>query len=199
VRLIDQDNEQIGVVPTDEALRRAQEAGLDLVEVAPMERPPVCRIMDYGKWKYQQKKKHKKHHEQQLKEVRFSPKTDDHDREMKVNRARRFIGDGDKVQFTMLFRGRERFHQDRGLAMFQAIVATFGETIKVERPPRMEGRRMTMVIAPNKAVAKPATAKKAAPTPAPPPSARPPAPPPSSSPPPPPPSLASPSQPPPQT
>lgn len=155
VRLIDEENNQLGVVPTDEAMRRAREAGLDLVEVAPQERPPVCRIMDYGKWKYQQKKKHKKHHEQQLKEVRLSPKTDDHDREIKVNRAREFLEAGDKVQFTMLFRGRERFHQDRGYAIFNAIIAGFGDLAKVERPARMEGRRMTMVLTPSKVVARP--------------------------------------------
>ena len=92
IRLIDENNGQVGVISTDEALRRAREAGLDLVEVAPTERPPVCRIMDYGKWKYQQKKKHKTHHrEQQLKEVRLSPKTDDHDKQIKVNRAREFL------------------------------------------------------------------------------------------------------------
>jgi len=156
IRLIDENNGQVGVISTDEALRRAREAGLDLVEVAPTERPPVCRIMDYGKWKYQQKKKHKTHHrEQQLKEVRLSPKTDDHDKEIKVNRAREFLTQGDKVQFTMIFRGRERFHQDRGLAIFRAIVESFGETAKIERPPKMEGRRMTMVLAPDKPAAKP--------------------------------------------
>lgn len=161
IRVIDENNEQLGVVPTDEAMRRAREAGLDLVEVAPQERPPVCRIMDYGKWKYQQKKKHKKHHEQQLKEVRLSPKTDDHDREIKVGKAREFLEDGDKVQFTMLFRGRERFHQDRGYTIFREIVASFGESIKVERPAKVEGRRMTMVIIPNKVTPKPAGAKPA--------------------------------------
>lgn len=135
---------------------------MDLVEVAPTERPPVCRIMDYGKWKYQQKKKHKTHHrEQQLKEVRLSPKTDDHDKEIKVNRARDFLGQGDKVQFTMVFRGRERFHQDRGLAIFREIVAGFGETAKIERPPKMEGRRMTMVLSPDKPAVKPAAKPKA--------------------------------------
>jgi len=156
IRLIDENNGQVGVISTDEALRRAREAGLDLVEVAPTERPPVCRIMDYGKWKYQQKKKHKTHHrEQQLKEVRLSPKTDDHDKEIKVNRAREFLAQGDKVQFTMIFRGRERFHQDRGLAIFRTIVESFGEMAKIERPPKMEGRRMTMVLAPDKPTAKP--------------------------------------------
>jgi translation initiation factor IF-3 len=162
IRLIDENNGQVGVISTDEALRRAREAGLDLVEVAPTERPPVCRIMDYGKWKYQQKKKHKTHHrEQQLKEVRLSPKTDDHDKGIKVNRARDFLGQGDKVQFTMVFRGRERFHQDRGLTIFREILEDLGETAKVERPPKMEGRRMTMVLSPDKPAAKPASKPKA--------------------------------------
>lgn len=157
---------QVGIISTDEALRRAREAGLDLVEVAPHERPPVCRIMDYGKWKYQQKKKVKKHHEQQLKEVRMSPKTDARDKEIKVARACKFFEQGDKVQFTMLFRGRERFHQDRGIVIFQAIIDQLGEAVKVERPPRTEGRRMTMVLSPGKIApkrpeGKPAEAKPA--------------------------------------
>lgn len=160
IRLVDENNEQVGVVPTDEALRRAREAGLDLVEVAPTERPPVCRIMDYGKWKYQQKKKHKKHHhEQLLKEVRLSPKTDEHDREIKVNRAKAFLGHGDKVQFTLLFRGRERFHQDRGYAIMREIAAGLADMAKVERPAKMEGRRMTMVLTPEKATPKPPAKK----------------------------------------
>jgi translation initiation factor IF-3 len=130
---------------------------LDLVEVAPNERPPVCRITDYGKWKYQQKKKLKKHvHEQQLKEVRLSAKTDQHDRSIKVARAREFLNEGHKVQFTMIFRGRERFHQDRGIAVFHAIIEEFAALAKVERPPRTEGRRMIMVLAPTKAPSKPA-------------------------------------------
>lgn len=165
-------------------MRRAREVGQDLVEVAPHERPPVCRIMDYGKWKYQQKKKHKKHHEQQLKEVRLSPKTDDHDREIKIKRAHEFLADGDKVQFTMLFRGRERFHQDRGYAIFKEILDLFGEEVKVERPARMEGRRMTMVLIPNKVLPKPAAPKApAAPSASPAPQATnmPPLPPPSQS------------------
>lgn len=138
------------MVPTDEALRRAREAGLDLVEVAPTERPPVCRIMDYGKFKYSQKKKKQKHHEQKLKEVRLHPKTSDHDREIKVAQAVGFLDKGDKVQFTMIFRGREKFHQDLGYQIFQSIIALLGEKVKVERPPRGEGNRMIMILAPAK-------------------------------------------------
>ena len=148
VRLIDHNNDQLGVVPTDEAMNRARTAGLDLVEVAPNERPPVCRIMDYGKFKYSQKKRKQKSHEQKLKEVRFRPDIGDNDRQIKLNKAIEFLEKGDKVQFTMLFRGRERFHQDIGFELFKAIVVQLGETVKVERPPRSEGRRLIMVLAP---------------------------------------------------
>ena len=148
--MIDQNNEQLGVVPTDEAMNRARDAGLDLVEFAPTERPPVCRIMDYGKFKYSQKKRKQKSHEQKLKEIRLRPDIGDHDRDIKMNRAQGFLEKGDKVQFTMLFRGRERFHQDLGYDIFRAIVEQLGETVKVERAPRSEGRRLIMVLAPIK-------------------------------------------------
>ena len=152
IRLIDQHNEQIGVIPTSDALRQAREAGLDLVEVAPTERPPVCRIMDYGKFKYnsKQKKKKQKHHEQKLKEIRLHPDVGEHDRQIKVNRATMFLEKGDKVQFTMIFRGRERFHKEIGLEIFRSIVDGMGDKVKVERPPRSEGQRMVMVIVPAK-------------------------------------------------
>jgi translation initiation factor IF-3 len=148
--LIDHENNQIGVVPTDEAMRMARTAGLDLVEVAPTERPPVCRIMDYGKFKYSQKKKKQKHHEQKLKEVRLHPRTDVNDQEIKFNQAMGFLDSGDKVQFTMIFRGRERFHQDIGYNVFNAILSRLGDKAKVERPPRSEGRRIIMIVAPSK-------------------------------------------------
>ncbi|HOA75716.1 MAG TPA: translation initiation factor IF-3 [Phycisphaerae bacterium] len=153
VRLIDHNNNQLGIVPTDEARRMAYEAGLDLVEVAPTERPPVCRIMDYGKFKYGQKKKKQKHHEQKLKEIRMHPKISDHDRDRLMNRAAEFLEKGDKVQLTMIFRGRERFHQDLGQSVFQTILEKLGDSIKIERPMRAEGRRMTMVLAPAKKAA----------------------------------------------
>jgi len=140
----------LGVVPTDEAMNLARAAGLDLVEVAPTERPPVCRIMDYGKFKYSQKKRKQKSHEQKIKEIRLRPDIGDHDRDIKMNRAKGFLEKGDKVQFTMLFRGRERFHQDLGYDIFQAIVNQLGELVKVERPPRSEGRRLIMVLIPAK-------------------------------------------------
>ena len=153
IRLIDENNEMIGVMPTDEAKHLARDQGLDLVEVGPLERPPVCRVMDYGKYKYQQKKKRKErtgHHEITLKEIRLRPKTDDNDRQIKMNRATRFLGEGHKVQFTMLFRGRERAHQEVGLRTFDQIVESLGETVKIERFPRMEGARLIMVVSPVK-------------------------------------------------
>lgn len=140
-----------GVVPTDEALRRARDLGLDLVEISPSERPPVCKIMDYGKHKYLQSKKTKqKHHEQKLKEVRIRPKTDPHDRVIKLNHAREFLSHGDRVQFTMMFKGRERFHQDIGNESFQEIITALADIAKVESPPRMFGKRMTMLLVPAK-------------------------------------------------
>ncbi len=144
---------------------------MDLVEVAPTERPPVCRIMDYGKWKYTQKKKKQKGkhgHEVQIKEVRIRPKTDPHDKAIKVNRALRFLGEGNKVQFTMLFRGRERFHVAIGMDILNGIATDLEVQAKVERFPKMEGRRMTMLLAPNKggpAKPKPPKVKKAPVTP----------------------------------
>ena len=150
VRVIDQEQNQLGIIPTAEALSLAREAGLDLVEVAPGARPPVCRIMDFGKWKYRQKKHHKKHHEQQLKEVRIRPKTDDNDRKIKVNRAIRFLKKGDKVQFTMVFRGRERAHREIGVEILMEIAKGMGDMIKLERPPSMDGRNMVMIVSPNK-------------------------------------------------
>lgn len=153
IRVIDQHQNQLGIIPTDDALAMAREAGLDLVEVSPMEKPPVCRIMDYGKYKYDRKKRQKQGaaaHVIQLKEIRIRPKTDKHDREIKVKHARDFLDAGHKVQFTMLFRGRERFHRERAIEIFQSLLEEFGDTVKIERAPAMEGRRMTMVVSPVK-------------------------------------------------
>jgi len=141
----------LGVVPTDEATRMAREVGLDLVEVSPNERPPVCKIMDYGKHKYLQSKKLKqKHHERRTKEIRLRPKTDPHDKEIKINRARTFLEHGDRVQFTMMFRGRERFHADSGYEAFSEIVTRLGELAKAEQPAKLMGRRLTMILVPAK-------------------------------------------------
>lgn len=149
VRLIDPDGTQIGVVPTHEALSRAREKGLDLVEVAPDSRPPVCKIMDYGRWKYEQKKKHsggKKPHNTKIKHVRLRPKTDEHDYQVKLRRALRFLGQGDKVQIELLFRGREMVHQDRGRALVERMIGDLQEHAKVERAGKMEGRKMTVLL-----------------------------------------------------
>lgn len=152
VRLIDENNEQVGVTPTAEAMNRAREAGLDLVEVAPNSDPPVCRIMDYGKWMYQQKKKEQKNKshakQNELKEVRLRPGTDEHDLEIKADRARGFLEDGHKVQFTILFRGRQMAHRDIGFRMFERIADRFADVAHVEMSPRVQGRRMTMMMAP---------------------------------------------------
>jgi translation initiation factor IF-3 len=153
VRLIGEDNEQIGIIPTAEAQRMAREAGLDLVEVAPNVRPPVCRLMNYGRWKYNQKKHVKKHHELQLKEVRLRPKTDTNDRNIKVKRAIKFLQQGHKVQFTMVFRGREQAHRDIGFSFFREITELFGQRVKVERSPSIEGRLMVMIVSPAKGAA----------------------------------------------
>lgn len=153
VRLIDQSNEQVGIIKMAEALAMARESGLDLVEVAPNNDPPVCRLMDFGKWKYDQKKKaHKakvKQHQVVLKEIRLRPKTDAHDRQFKLKRARQFLAEGDKVQFTMLFRGREMMHLDLAVEKFNGIVAELSDIAKVEMAPKKMGRRMTMVMAPD--------------------------------------------------
>lgn len=150
IRLIDQNNNQIGIIPTNEALAMAREAGLDLVEVAPHEKPPVCRIMDYGRFKYSQKRHKQKHREQKLKEVRLHPKIGDHDRQRLINRAEEFLERGDKVQFTMIFRGRERYHRELGIEVMQGIRQMFAEKAKIEAEPRTLGARMTLVLAPLK-------------------------------------------------
>lgn len=157
VRLIDENDNPIGVVEVDEAKRLAKEAGLDLVEVAPKGDPPVCKIMDYGKWKYAQKKKEQKarsHTKQsELKGIRLRPKIDIHDLEIKMSKAREFLIDGDKVQFTMLFRGREMAHRNLGLDSMRRICNDLADVAKVESEPKMMGRRATMVLAPDRQAA----------------------------------------------
>jgi translation initiation factor IF-3 len=152
IRLIDETNNQVGIVETYDALSRARDAGLDLVEVSPNADPPVCRIMDYGKWLYQQKRKeklsHKKQHTIVLKEIRLRPKIDDHDRQIKIKHAIKFLEKGYKVQFTMLFRGREMMHVDHGFEMMNEILETVESVAKLEREPKKLGRRMTMVVGP---------------------------------------------------
>lgn len=154
VRLIDHENNQVGIVEKFQALRMANDAGLDLVEVAPTSEPPVCRVMDYGKFLYEQKRKlresHKKHsiHTTSLKEIRLRPETDTHDIEIKIKRATEFIEKGHKVQFTVFFKGRQMLHQDRGREILKSIAEMMEETVKVERTPVMSNRRMTMMVVP---------------------------------------------------
>ena len=153
VRLVDAENNQVGIVERLFALEKSREANLDLVEVSPTSDPPVCRIMDYGKWVYEQKRKirearKKTHHAGSLKEVRLRPETDTHDIEVKVKHAREFIEKGHKVQFTLIFRGRQMLHQDKGKEVLNGIVETLSDVAKVDRSGEMMGKRMTMVIAP---------------------------------------------------
>ena len=142
----------VGVITTEDAMRMSGEAGLDLVEVAPNSRPPVCRIMDYGKFKYEQQKKKKdsqKQHHVQLKEIRLRPKTGCHDIDFKVKRARTFLENKDKVKINVLFRGRENAHHDRGREMLLRIITQLEDIAKVEKPPGMEsGRSMSTILTP---------------------------------------------------
>jgi translation initiation factor IF-3 len=149
VRLIGAQGEQLGIIPTAEAMTMARDAGLDLVEVAPQERPPVCKIMDFGKFKYQQSLKHKTHvHQQKLKEIRVRPKTGEHDVETKTNQARKFLEHKDKVQISVLFRGRELQHIEEGQRIIVQMLADLADACKVEQQPRMEGKRMVCMLAP---------------------------------------------------
>jgi translation initiation factor IF-3 len=150
IRVISATGEQLGVIPTEQALQLAREAGLDLVEVAPTDKPPVCRIMDFGKFKYQQKKKqHKTHtHQSQNKEVRLRPKIGDHDFMTKVNHARKFLEDKDKVIFSVIFRGRENAHVDEGYKLVDRLMKELGEIAKLEQQPQMMGKRIVVIFAP---------------------------------------------------
>lgn len=152
VRLIAADGKQIGVMPLKEALALAAEAHLDLVEVAPLATPPVCRIMDYGKYKYQQSKKQQEARRRQtniqLKEVKVRPKIEEHDMAFKLRHIRRFLGQNDKTKVTVLFRGREIAHPDRGLRLLQQMAEALADVAVVEQEPRMEGRTMFMIVSP---------------------------------------------------
>ena len=150
IRLIGANGEQLGVVPTSQALEMAREANLDLVEVAAQERPPVCKIMDYGKFRYQQSRKgtKTKTHQQKLKEIRVRPKTGEHDIDTKINQARKFLEHKDKVQLNVLFRGRELQHIEEGRRIIDGILEKLVDVAKVEKAPSMEGKRMTAMLAP---------------------------------------------------
>ncbi len=175
IRLIDEQGAQVGIVALRDAIQMAEERGFDLVEVAPNAVPPVCRIMDYGKFRYEQSKKERearKHQKQvELKEVRLKPKTDDHDIDVKAKQARKFLLGGDKVKFTLRFRGREIFHPDIGLKMLEGMAEDLRDISVIEQRPLMEGRVLSLLLAPNaKARAtptKPATSAAANATPRP--------------------------------
>ena len=152
VRLIDDSGENLGIMPAEEAVERAFDAGLDLVEISPNMDPPVCKILDYGKFKYEEQKKanvaRKKQKTIEIKEIKMRPGIDIHDYDVKMRAMQKFLSEGDKVKVTLRFRGREMAHQDRGLMVLQRVQGDLAEIAKVEQFPVMEGRQMTMVIAP---------------------------------------------------
>ncbi len=154
MRLISKDGEQLGIVPLKEALRQADEADLDLVEIAPNAKPPVCKVMDFGKYRYEQAKKRdearKKQKQVQIKEIKFRPGTDEGDYQIKMRNIRRFLTDGDKVKVTLRFRGREMAHQHLGAQLLQRVEEDLIEEAQVEQRPKLEGRQMVMMIAPKK-------------------------------------------------
>ena len=150
--MIGAEGEQLGVMTSEAALSKAEEAGLDLVEVAPGSRPPVVRIMDYGRYKYEQKKKagKGKGHTASLKEVKLRPRTDDHDLDTKLKSVRRFLMDGDKVKITVMFRGRELAHRELGRRQMDRVTQMLGTIALIENPARMEGRFLSMILVPNR-------------------------------------------------
>lgn len=154
VRVIDFEGKQLGVLPIAEALAEAVKVGMDLVEVAPNSNPPVCRIMDYGKFRYQQSKKmqvaRKSAATVQIKEIRMRPKIDEHDREIKIRKIKEFLEDGDKVKISMLFRGREIAYTGIGLKIMESVRDELEGAATVEQHPRIEGRSMVMVVSPKK-------------------------------------------------
>ncbi len=149
---MDDKGEQLGIMPLREALRAAAERNLDLVEVAPTARPPVCRIMDFGRYKYEQNKRErearKKQHIVSIKEVRMTPKIEDHDYDVKVKNADKFLREGDKVKVSVRFRGREIVHADIAQRLLREMASTLSEVSIMEREPRVEGRHMIMILAP---------------------------------------------------
>jgi len=154
VRLIGQEGEQLGIVKLAEAFRLAEEADIDLVEIAPNASPPVCRLMDYGKFKYQEQKRQAEARARQkvihIKEVKFRPVTDDGDYQVKLRNLRRFLGEGDKAKVTLRFRGREMAHQELGMRVLERVRDDLADVAQVEAMPKLEGRQMIMVIAPRK-------------------------------------------------
>ena len=152
VRVIDPDGKQVGVLPVKEAIRIAEERGLDLVEVAPNSQPPVCRIMNYGKYKYQQSKRTQEARKHQtvirIKEVKVRPRTEEHDFQFKLRHVKRFLDEGNKVKISILFRGREIAHPEFGKELLNRFVEGVKDVIVIEQSPRLEGRNMVMILAP---------------------------------------------------
>jgi translation initiation factor IF-3 len=152
VHLIDKDGANLGNVPVTEALAKAQEAGLDLVEISPNASPPICKILDYGKYKYQEQKKaaeaRKKQKVVEVKEIKYRPMIDDHDYDVKMRSMKRFFEEGDKVKVTLRFRGREMAHQELGTKLLDRLKEDVAKLAKVEMDARLEGRQMVMVLAP---------------------------------------------------
>jgi translation initiation factor IF-3 len=152
VHLIDKDGTNLGNIPIAEALAKAQEAGLDLVEISPNAAPPICKILDYGKYKYQEQKKaaeaRKKQKVVEVKEIKYRPMIDDHDYDVKMRSMKRFFEEGDKVKVTLRFRGRELAHQELGTALLNRVKDDIAKIAKVEQEPRFEGRQVVMVLAP---------------------------------------------------
>ena len=151
VRVITSEGEQLGIMQTRDAIRKAEESGLDLVEVAPTANPPVCRIMDFGKYKYEMSKKANESRKHQtvitIKEIKLRPRTDDHDVNFKLNNIKRFLAEGDKVKVSIMFRGREMAHPEQGRALLERIVKDLEQLAIVEQQPRMEGRNMFLMLA----------------------------------------------------
>lgn len=154
VRVISPEGNQLGIMPIEEAMTLAEEEGLDLVEVAPNARPPVCRIMDYGKYKYEearrQRQARKRQHQILVKEVKFRPGIEDHDFDFKVRHARRFLEEGNKVKATMMFRGRQMAHPELGRDVLARVAEAVDDVGRIESEPLLEGRNMTMILAPRK-------------------------------------------------
>ncbi|MBV8889049.1 MAG: translation initiation factor IF-3 [Alphaproteobacteria bacterium] len=152
VRLVDERGNMIGIIGRNDALAKATEAGLDLVEISPNADPPVCKILDYGKYKYEEQKKKNEARKKQkiieIKEIKLRPSIDDHDYDVKMRNMHKFIEEGDKVKVTMRFRGRELAHQELGMDVLMRVRGDLEEIAKVEQMPRMEGRQMTMVMSP---------------------------------------------------
>ena len=167
MRLIDENGEQLGIVPTFQALSIARERGLDLVEVAPNAVPPVCRIMDWGKARYEQSRKERESRRNSkaitIKEVRLKPKTDDHDLDTKSRRARGFLEEGDKVKLTVQFKGRENLHPEVGRAVLDRVLEQLMPYAVIESVPRLEGRNMTAMLAPKKQPVAPAAPREGRP------------------------------------